>query len=297
MNEITLELLAILDAIDRRGSFAAAAEELDKVPSALSYTVQKYEDRLGLRIFERQGRRSVFTRAGRHLLERGRELTQAASRLADEVQTLASGWEPRISVAIDSLMPMAQVMAVLAGFTHRHPEVELDISEEVLGGAWEALASDRAQLAVGAPAPKPAGIGVQTAPLGVLQRVFAVSAGHPLAALERPLTEADVAPHLTVVVHDSSRTAVPRSTRLLNPDRRFYVQSIAQKLAAQLAGVGVGFLPRRLVEPYLASGEMVALAVEGVGLEDHLYLAWQAANPGRGLRELVKCFREADMSL
>ncbi len=38
---LTLESLRTLDAIDRRGSFAAAAEELAKVPSALSYSVQK----------------------------------------------------------------------------------------------------------------------------------------------------------------------------------------------------------------------------------------------------------------
>jgi len=37
---ITLESLRVLDAIDRKGSFGAAAEMLFKVPSALSYTVQ-----------------------------------------------------------------------------------------------------------------------------------------------------------------------------------------------------------------------------------------------------------------
>ncbi len=43
---LTLEAIRVLDAIDRRGSFAAAADELGKVPSALSYTVQKLEDEL-----------------------------------------------------------------------------------------------------------------------------------------------------------------------------------------------------------------------------------------------------------
>ena len=41
---LTLEAIRVLDAIDRRGSFAAAADELGKVPSALSYTVQKLEE-------------------------------------------------------------------------------------------------------------------------------------------------------------------------------------------------------------------------------------------------------------
>ena len=119
--DITLELLEILDAIERRGSFAAAAEELERVPSALSYSIQKYEERLGARIFVREGRRSVFTPVGRCLLERGRQLLAAASALSEEVQTLASGWEPRLKIAVDSLMPMDEVMLTISGFLAQHP--------------------------------------------------------------------------------------------------------------------------------------------------------------------------------
>jgi len=43
-NPITIEVLEIIDAIDRRGSFAKAAEELNKAPSAISYGIQKLED-------------------------------------------------------------------------------------------------------------------------------------------------------------------------------------------------------------------------------------------------------------
>ncbi|WP_421165267.1 LysR family transcriptional regulator, partial [Aeromonas dhakensis] len=52
---LTLEAIRVLDAIDRRGSFAAAADELGKVPSALSYTVQKLEDELDAMLFDRSG--------------------------------------------------------------------------------------------------------------------------------------------------------------------------------------------------------------------------------------------------
>ena len=55
---LTLEAIRVLDAIDRRGSFAAAADELGKVPSALSYTVQKLEDELDAMLFDRSGHRT-----------------------------------------------------------------------------------------------------------------------------------------------------------------------------------------------------------------------------------------------
>ena len=40
---ITLDALNVLDAIERKKSFAAAADELFRVPSAISYTVNKHE--------------------------------------------------------------------------------------------------------------------------------------------------------------------------------------------------------------------------------------------------------------
>lgn len=59
---LTLEALRVMDAIDRRGSFAAAADELGRVPSALSYTMQKLEEELDVVLFDRSGHRTKFTK-------------------------------------------------------------------------------------------------------------------------------------------------------------------------------------------------------------------------------------------
>ena len=52
-NPLSLEAFEVLDAIDRRGSFAAAADSLYRVPSAVSYTVQKLEQDLGVVLFKK----------------------------------------------------------------------------------------------------------------------------------------------------------------------------------------------------------------------------------------------------
>ena len=88
---LSLDALAVLDAIDRRGSFAAAAVELDRVPSAITYTVRRLEDDLDVLLFDRRGHRAQFTPAGRALLDAGRELLAAAG----EASSSASGaWPP-----------------------------------------------------------------------------------------------------------------------------------------------------------------------------------------------------------
>lgn len=101
---ITLEALHILDAIDRRGSFASAANELDRAPSSLSYQIQKLEQDLDIMIFDRSGHKANFTDAGRLILERGRTILAATEKLVNDATLLANGWELDISIAYDGII-------------------------------------------------------------------------------------------------------------------------------------------------------------------------------------------------
>lgn len=66
-----LDVLMILDALEKEGSFAAASAKLYKTPSALSYTVHKLESDLNIQLLDRSGHRAKFTRTGKMLLEKG----------------------------------------------------------------------------------------------------------------------------------------------------------------------------------------------------------------------------------
>ena len=79
--KLSLDSIEVLDAIARKGSFAAAAESLFRVPSAITYTVRKLEEDLGVALFDRNGHRAMLTEAGTELLREGRRLLEAASEL------------------------------------------------------------------------------------------------------------------------------------------------------------------------------------------------------------------------
>ncbi|HET9053973.1 MAG TPA: LysR family transcriptional regulator, partial [Cyclobacteriaceae bacterium] len=147
---ITLEALRVLDAIDKKGSFGAAAEALFKVPSALSYTIQKLESDLGISLFDRTKQRAQLTSAGRLLLQRGRQLLEAAAAIEEAVKQLESGWEVQLRIAIDTVLPLAPLLELINAFNLLDKHVEIDISEEVLGGTWDALLHDRCDIALGA---------------------------------------------------------------------------------------------------------------------------------------------------
>src|SRR3546814_14876665 len=98
------------------GSFAKAAEVLHRVPSAITYTVQKLESDLGVQLFDRSGKRAKLTDAGQALVERGRSLLREAESLENCVQRVAHGWELQLTLAIDEIVPLDPIFPLIAEF-------------------------------------------------------------------------------------------------------------------------------------------------------------------------------------
>jgi DNA-binding transcriptional LysR family regulator len=283
---ITLEAITVLDAIDKRGSYAAAAELLNKVPSALSYIVQKLEEQLQVTIFVKQGRRAVLTPAGKNLLQEGRLILEAVERLSVKTQTIANGWEPKLNIAIGSILQTPAVFAVFNDFLKQHPNIEMDISEEILSGAWEALVDDKIDLIVGASGPIPKQKGIQTLHLCEFEPVFAVSPEHPLSNCSQPISHQQIAKHRAVVAHDTALEWAPQTHSVISEDKYFYVPSVEYKINAQLAGIGCGFLPRYRIEKHLQSGQLIELAIQPKAPKVPLYLAWKVVNRGKALKTI-----------
>jgi DNA-binding transcriptional LysR family regulator len=296
---LTLEALTILDAIERRGSFAAAAVEMDRVPSAITYTVRKLEDELDVLLFDRRGHRARLTPAGRLLLEEGRRLLTAAGEMEQRVRRVATGWETELRVAVDTLVPFARVWPLVAAFyaecqLRGGAHTRLRLSREVLGGTWDALADGRADLVLGAAADPPSGGGYRLRVLAEATMIFAVAPKHPLAVAPEPLSEAQIADFRAVVAADSSRQLPPRTVGLLTGQDTLTVPDLETKLAAQVAGLGCGFLPAFLAAPAVRSGHLVLKAVEASRSPLRVHAAWREARPGRALAWWIAAIPHAD---
>ena len=245
MLRLSLDALEVVDAIARRGSFAAAAEEIHRTTSTLSYTVKKLEQDLGVRIFDRSGHRAVLTEHGRLLLEEGRTLIDTAAAMERRVRRLGSGWEAEVSLAVNEILPLRVLTPVIARFYSEGHPTRIRLATEVLGGAWESLAGDRADIAI---TDVPLGASPQFAHrnIGAVRFVFVVAPDHPLAREPQPLRAAAIRRHRVVVAADSARSSAPRSTGIATAADVLTVSSLRAKLEAQIAGLGVGFLPLSL---------------------------------------------------
>lgn len=292
-NPITIEVLEILDAIDRRGSFAKAADELNKATSALSYAVQKLEEQLDIALFQRQGRRSVLTPAGRLLLDEGRLIITASTRLARQAKEVATGWETRIRIAVESVSAPQRFYAAVTRFLAEFPSIEIDISECVLNGGWDALEHDQVDLVVGCPGPVPPQKGFRTLRLEEHDMVPVIASLHPHAAAanDRDALNRRLPELRRVVIHDTSQAGIPRSAGLSSGGPVLYVENIDQKVWAILAGAGIGTLPRSRIQPHLESGELMPLNLD-IPAGHGQFLAWKSSNKGRGLQTLVRMLSE-----
>lgn len=295
--KITLDGLRVLDAIDRRGSFAAAANELHRVTSALTYSVQKLELDLGIALFARHGKKSVLTEAGRSLLEDGRKLLQAAAGMENRAKRIATGWEAELRIAMDTLLPASLLTATIKQFDAIESGSQLRLREEVFGGCWDALVTGRCDLAIGAAGEGISGGGYRSQPLLQIEMVFAVATDHPLTKLNAPLSERDIEAYRAVVIADSSRQLLPRTSNVLDAQSRLVVADLTAKCEMQVAGLGVGTMPRLLAEQYQARGLLKILPLEVPPVTIQMYIAWRAENKGRALSWFVKQLGEQGLPL
>lgn len=285
--KLNLDALSVIDAIARKGSFAAAAEELYRVPSAITYTVQKLEQDLNIKLFDRSGHRARLTAAGEELLREGRKLLEAAMVLESRVQQIATGTEPELTIAITDALPIPTMLPLIERFYEQQFGTRIRILQEVLGGVWDALHSGRAQLAIGAPGDAPMGQQIKTHLMGNILFTNVVSPTHPLARYEGEISDEVLIQYRAIAAADSSRNLPPLTANLLTDQDVLTMPSLYCKYQAHKAGLGVGSVPQYMAADDIAAGKLVALPGEPI-VSPPLYLAWHESQQGKAIKWFIK---------
>ncbi|MEG1467051.1 MAG: LysR family transcriptional regulator [Hafnia sp.] len=289
---LTLEALRVMDAIDRRGSFAAAADELGRVPSALSYTMQKLEEELDVVLFDRSGHRTKFTNVGRMLLERGRILLEAADKLTTDAEALSRGWETHITVVCEALVPATQLFPLVDKLSKK-ANTQLSLMTEVLAGAWERLEQGRADIVIAPDMHFRSSSEINVRKLYKVMSVYVAAPDHPIHLEPEPLSDAVRVKYRGIAVADTARERPVLTVQLLDKQQRLTVSTIAYKRQALIDGLGVATMPYPLVEQDIAEGRLRVVSAE-YSHETDIIMAWRRDSMGEAkswlLREIPKLF-------
>jgi DNA-binding transcriptional LysR family regulator len=125
MRSLSLDQLRTLQTVVETGGFTAAARRLHLSQSAVSTQVQELEDRLGVRLVERLGKKAYATAAGREVIERARRIADETDSIVAATRRFRDGWVGRVQVGTGLTALMYLLPPALKKIRTEHPGIEL----------------------------------------------------------------------------------------------------------------------------------------------------------------------------
>jgi DNA-binding transcriptional LysR family regulator len=294
LDALTLDQMCTFVAVAEAGSFRAAAARLSRVQSAVSHAIANLEVQLGVTLFDRSARRPKLTPEGQALLADARAVLLKVDTMRARARGLGEGLELRLAIALDPQFPLGLAAAALKDLHDTYPSVSVAMWAAPLGAAIVALREGQCTLAItAADIPDPR---IELESLLFVPRAAVAAARHPLATRSRsgvPVTAAEMADHLQIVVPDPSPLTEGRDFGVLSPGT-WRVGDNATKHALILAGVGWGSLPIWLVERDLAEARLVRIAAAEFGQQGETFVrAYLAHRTDQPLGPAARALREA----
>jgi len=279
---VTIEQARALDALERTGTFARAAQALRRGHTSVLYLIKTLEDELGFAVLDRSAYRTRITAKGLRVLEGCRELLAAEAALATTVTELRAGWEPTVSVVFDGIVPIDPLLRAVGRLVKEKIPTKFEVRAEFLSGVEDAFAQTRADLMIAVLPPRTRDLATVT--LSPLQASLVARADHPLAkgrhdeqALRRELL-------LTV------RGSDPRldlSTAGLEAHSTVLLNDFGSKRAAILAGIGYGWLPDVLIESELERRRLRRIRWTRPSIHQFHPRLYHRGQPGPAARRLI----------
>lgn len=279
--------LEVVDAVARNGSFSAAAQELHRVPSAVSYTVKQLEEWLAVPLFIRRHREVELTPAGAWFLKEGRSVIRKMMVTRQQCQQIANGWRGQLSIAVDNIVKPARTRQLILDFYRHFEDVELIVAQEVFNGVWDALSDGRVELAIGATQAIPVGGRFAFRDMGPLSWQCVVSADHPLAKQNTPLSDDQLRQWPSLVLEDTSRSLPKRTTWLLDNQRRVVVPDWATAVECLNNGLCVGMVPAHVAHDSVVAGRWEKLQLDDPFPDSPCCLTWKQTDTSPALLWLL----------
>jgi DNA-binding transcriptional LysR family regulator len=275
-SHISLKEWNTLLAVVRNDGFARAAEVLHISQPAISYTIAKIEERLGMAILRADGRRARITPVGEQLLEYVEPLLLQAVRVEAIARQLRASWRPEIRLALVEDFPTQLLISAIgshsasqAGATVLVTEGTSDVVQQLLHKGEAELAITR-QLASG----MAGDILVETEYLPVAHP------GHALFKLGRPLSDADLRQCIEITIEAGDGVAAQAGRGRHAARQRWHVSNYETAEKALAEGIGYGWLPRHQMQEALSARRLAVLPLASYPQRtSRFYLAYLASRP------------------
>jgi LysR family carnitine catabolism transcriptional activator len=148
-NISTRQLRAFVALAELR-NFTRAAQRSHLSQSAFSMLIRSLEEAVGLRLFDRDTRKVELTAEGRRFLESAQRLLGDVEVALADLGEHAARRRGRVALSLLPALAAGWLPDVLAGFRAKHPDIELDIADELSEHCVERVRAGRADFALAA---------------------------------------------------------------------------------------------------------------------------------------------------
>jgi DNA-binding transcriptional LysR family regulator len=280
------ELRAFLAVADQE-SFSNAARQLHLTQPAISKRIQSLESALGVRLFDRVGKRVYLTDAGRLLRPRAEGILRELGDAQTLLRNLHGRIEGTLSLATSHHVGLHRLAPVLKEFSQRFPSVRLDIKFVDSEVAHDMVAAAEAELAVVTLDPR-ATRALHSTALWRDPLVFTAARDHELASRAGPITLPELAAEHAIL--PGLETFTGRIVMGLFTEAGLTIKTSMStnylETIAMLVGIGLGW---SVLPATLLSEQMTALDVRAPSLERQL---GRVTNPDRTLSNAARAFVE-----
>lgn len=269
--------LEIMRAVHEKGSLTAAADALHLTQSALSHSIRKLENQLGVEIWYRDGRTLKPTDAGAYLLATALRLVPQIELAEEQLCQFGRGERGTFKIGMECHPCYNWLLKVVGTFLDNWPKVTVDVRQKFQFGGIGALFNHELDLLV-TPDPlfRP---GISYEPVFDYEQVLAVGPAHPLRNEEyiRPEQVSDETLYTYPVSLDRldvfSQFLTPAG---IQPRRHVTVETTEIMLQLVACNRGVAALPRWIVGEYSHLYNVFAVQLGSEGVHKKIYTGYRS---------------------
>lgn len=148
MRSLNLDHLRALTEVLAQESFTAAAKRLNLSQPAVSLQIRELENRLGVKLVDRLGKRAFATAAGRELAEHARRLAVESEQAQAAMRRYREGWLGRVRIGASTTALIYHLPPVLAKIRRAHGNIELVVTTGTTTGVVERMMDNEIDLGV-----------------------------------------------------------------------------------------------------------------------------------------------------
>ncbi len=245
-----LKQLQTFENILTEGSYFKAAEKLGYVPSTVTLHIQQLEEELGIKLFEKAGRRMILSKEGEFFWMNARPLLEHADNFKNVMDSFAAGRIGHIRLGSISTIGRAFLVPKIISFCKKNPNVKLTFELNSSEVVTQKIMDNQLDFGIGfAP---PAKFNLSFEPIGLEPMDLLLPAEHPLVKKKeitlRDLSDVNL---LLTESYCSYRNEVDKHFSALGIPLKSLIQINDGRTIIQFvqAGVGCAILPVAAIEP------------------------------------------------